>query len=90
MQTFMCEKDSGNKNQKHATRAKRGKTHVSQSTVRKKMAAVNFTRTPCEPNRAISTHRKPYFGEIHPCTNKIVYARFEVFRPFLCVFMSDL
>ena len=21
---------------------------------------------------------KPYFGEIHPCTNKIVYARFEV------------
>ena len=53
------------------------------------MAAVHFTTIPCEPaNRAISTHGKPYFGEIHPCTNKIVYARFEVFRPFLCVFMS--
>ena len=26
-------------------------------------------------------HRKPHFGEIHPCTNKIVYARFEVFEP---------
>ena len=59
-----------------------------QSTERKKMAAVHFTIIPCEPNRAISTQRKPYFGEIHPCTNKIVCARFEVFRPFLCVFMS--
>ena len=35
------------------------------------------------------THRKPYSGEINPCTNKIVYARFEIFRLFLCVFMSD-
>ena len=52
------------------------------------MVAVHFTTIPCEPNRAISTHRKPYFGEIHPCSNKIVYTRFEVFRPFLCVFMS--
>ena len=55
----------------------------------KKMAAVHFTTIPCEHNRAISTHRKPYFGEIHPCTDKIVYARFEVFRTFLCVFMSS-
>ena len=38
--------------------------------------------------RAICTHRKPYFGKLHSCTNKIVHARFEVFRPFLCVFMS--
>ena len=60
-----------------------------ESSVRKKMAAVHFTTIPCVPNRAISTHRKPHFGEIHPgCTNKIVYARFKVFRPFLCVFMS--
>ena len=59
-----------------------------QSTVRKKMVAVHFTTIPCEPNRAINTHRKPHFGEIHPCTNKIVYTRFEVFRPFLRFFMS--
>ena len=59
-----------------------------QSTVRKKMAAVHFTTIPCEPNRAISTHGKSYFGKSHPCTNKILYARFEVFRPFLCVFKS--
>ena len=52
------------------------------------MAAVHFTTIPCESNRAISIHRKPYFGEIHPCTNRIEYARFEVFRHFLCVFMS--
>ena len=54
----------------------------------KKMAAVHFTTIPCEPNRGISTHRKPSFGEIHPCINKIVYARFEIFIPFLCIFMS--
>ena len=57
----------------------------NQYTVRKKMAAVHFTTIPCEPNK---THGKPYFGEIHPFANKIVYARFEIFRPFLCVFMS--
>ena len=59
-----------------------------ESSVRKNIAAVHFTTIPCVPNRAISTHKKPHFGEIHPCTNKIVYARFKVFRPFLCVFMS--
>ena len=52
------------------------------------MAAVEFTTIPCEPNRAISTHRKLYFGEIHPCSNTIVYAKFEVSKPFLYVFMS--
>ena len=52
------------------------------------MAAVHFTTIPCEPNRAISTHRKLYFGEINPCTSKIVYVSFEIFRPFLYVFMS--
>ena len=44
-------------------------------TVRKKMAAVHFTTIPCEPNKAICTHKKPYFGEIYPCTNKIVYGK---------------
>ena len=52
------------------------------------MLAVHFVTIPCEPIGAISTHRKPYFGEIPLCTNKIVYASSEVFRPFLCVFMS--
>ena len=35
----------------------------------------------------VHSRRKTYFREIHPCTNKIVYARFEVFGPFLCIFM---
>ena len=70
----------------HKTASKAG--YYLQSTVRKKMAAVHFTTKPCESNRAIITHRKPHFGEIHLYTNKIVYARFEVFRPFLSVFMS--
>ena len=52
------------------------------------VVAVHFTAISCEPNRAITTLRKPYFEEINPCTNKIVYARFEVFRSFLCVFIS--
>ena len=30
----------------------------------------------------------PYFYEIVLWTNDIVYARFEVIRPFLCVFMN--
>ena len=49
------------------------------------MATLHFTTIPCEPNGAISTHITSYFGEIHPCTDKIAFARFEVFRPFLCV-----
>ena len=56
------------------------------------MAAIHFTTIPCEPNRAINIHRKPHFGEIHPCTNKIVYARFDVFEPrgsLCCVFGQD-
>ena len=61
-----------------------GKT---ESTGLKKMAAVHFTTIHCEPNRTISTHGNPYFEEMHLCTNKIVYARFDVFRPFLCVFI---
>ena len=52
------------------------------------MVAVHFTTIPCELNRSISTHRKPYFGEMHRYTNEIVYARFEVFGPILCFFMS--
>ena len=46
------------------------------------MAALHFTRIPCEPQTAVR------HIEIHPCTNNIVYARFESFRIFLYVFMS--
>ena len=53
-----------------------------QSTVRKKMAAIHFTTIPCEPNIGNRQHRRQYFGEIYPCTNKIVYARLEVFKPY--------
>ena len=31
-----------------------------------------------------------YLCEIRPCTKNIVYARFEIFRAFLCVLMSVL
>ena len=36
----------------------------------------------------ISTLKVIFFYEILSCTNSIVYARFEVFKSFLCVFMS--
>ena len=52
------------------------------------MAAVHFTTIPCEPN-AVNRHTQSHiFCEINPCINDIVYARFEVFRTFLCAFMS--
>ena len=36
----------------------------------------------------IGTLKVIFFYEILSCTNSIVYARFEVFKSFLCVFMS--
>ena len=51
------------------------------------MAAVHFTTIPCESNAA-NRHIVIFFYEILSCTNSIVYARFEVFKSFLCVFMS--
>ena len=54
------------------------------------MAAIHFTTMSCEPNTAkrhIESHIY-FFGEIRPCTNNVVYARFEVLSAFLCVFMS--
>ena len=57
----------------------------------KKMAvAVHFTKIPCEPNTANSHIDSHMFCQILPCTNTTVYARFESFRTFLCVFMSVL
>ena len=53
-------------------------------------SAVHFTIIPYEPN-TIKRHVKSHiFCGIRPCTNNIVYARFEVFRTFLCAFMSIL
>ena len=54
------------------------------------MAAVHFTTIPRVPNTT-NRHEESHiysFSEIHPCTNNIVHAGFEVFRTFLCVFMS--
>ena len=47
------------------------------------MAAVHFTTIPCEPYTAHKVQRKPYFCNIFPCANDIVYARFEDVRTFL-------
>ena len=38
-------------------------------TVRKKMAAVHFTTSPCEPSKASKAPRKPNFYNIYRCTN---------------------
>ena len=61
----------------------------SQSAVRKKTAAVHFTTTPFEPNTANCTYLGGGRGEIRPCNSKIAYPRFEVYKTFLCVFMSN-
>ena len=55
----------------------------TESSVRKKMAAVHLTTIPCEPNTANMAHRKLCFCEILPRTNNIVHARFQVFKVFL-------
>ena len=60
--------------------------HVFNPLYGKKMAAVHFTTIPYEPNPANRHIQSHVFGEIRPCCNNIVYARFEVFRTFLCVF----
>ena len=43
------------------------------------MAALHFTTIPCEPYTAHKVQRKPYFCNICPCANDIVYDRFELF-----------
>ena len=52
------------------------------------MAAVHFTTIPCETNTANRRLESHMLHKIHPCTNKIVYARFEVFKTFLKIFMG--
>ena len=68
-----------------------GKVFFGQSTVRIKKAAVRFTTIPCEPNTAnrhIESHN--FFCRIRPCTNNIVYTKFEVFKTFLYVLCEEL
>ena len=60
---------------------------ASQCAVRKKMVAVHFITIPFEPNMAI-TH-KGVGGGIRPCNSNIAYPRFEVYKTFLSVFMSN-
>ena len=60
------------------------------------MAAVHFTTIPFEPKRSI-THKVIFGGEgggegegeIRPFNSNIAYPRFEVYKTFLCVFMSN-
>ena len=61
------------------------------------MAAVHFTTIPFEPNMANYTYKSYiYFfggggggGEIRPYNSNIAYPRFEVYKTFLCVFVSN-
>ena len=59
-----------------------------QSCVGKKMASVHFTTIPYEPYTAHKVQGKPYFCNICPCDNDILYAGFEDVRTFLYVFKS--
>ena len=62
------------------------------------MAAVHFTTIPFEPNMANYKYKSYiiYFffgggsgGEIRPYNSNIAYPRFEVYKTFLCVFVSN-
>ena len=48
----------------------------------------DFITIPCEPNTSNRHIESHVFCEIRSCFNNIVYARFEVFRTLLCVFIS--
>ena len=61
-----------------------------QSTVRKKMAAVHFPQYLANLTESLAHLESHILANFHPCTNTIVYARFEVFRPFLRVLMVFL
>ena len=54
----------------------------------KKMAAVHFTTMPYEANTAHKGQGKPYFCNICPCANDIMYAGFEDAKTFLHVLRS--
>ena len=61
--------------------------NIFQYTVMKKMAAVHFTLIPCEHNTAnMHVESHIFWAKFVPVrtTGGIVYARFEVFKTFLC------
>lgn len=53
-----------------------------------KVATVHFTLKSCEPYTTHNVQRKLYFCKNCPCANESVYAKFEVPRSLLYVFMS--
>ena len=69
-----------------------GDFHLSDEnfSVGKKMPAVHFTTIPYEPYTADKVLGKPYFWNICPYANDIVYARFEDARTVLFVFISGV
>jgi len=50
-----------------------------------KMTAIHFTVISCESCTAQNVQGKPYFCNICPCANEIVYVRFEDARTFLYI-----
>ena len=57
---------------------------------RKEMVTVHLSAIPCEPYAAHKVQGKPYFCNICPFANDIVYVRFEDLRTFQDVFMSTV
>lgn len=53
-----------------------------------KVAAVHFTLKSCEPHTTHNVQIKLYFYNNFPCANESVYAKCEVLRSLLYVFMS--
>ena len=54
------------------------------------MAAVHFTTIPFEPNMANYVFFSLWGeGGNRPCNSNIAYPRFEVYKTFLCIFMSN-
>ena len=54
------------------------------------MAVVNFTTIPWETETANRQKESHIFFELRPCTNNIVYDRFEVCRNFSVRFNESL
>ena len=52
------------------------------------MAAEHLTAIPRERHAAHKVQREPYFGNICPCDNNIVYDRFEDVRTFPYIFVT--
>ena len=66
----------------------KGKEKLDLRDQKQKMVAVHFTTMPCEPNTANRHKESHSFFKICLCSSNILYARFEVFKTFLCIFMD--